>query len=201
MNTNDGAILEAEVALGDASLLEGLLARSAPAAEAPASSAPSGPATTVQGSAGHGLRNNMGGFGTIIGEVKGVVGPGLALVDFAGNPQSEPLPARVACPVALVDVGREAALVFENGDPRRPIILGLLQPAVPAAAGETVPQPVSVTVDGEQVTLTAKSEIVLRCGKASITLTRAGKVLIRGAYLLSRSSGVNRIKGGSVQIN
>ena len=30
---------------------------------------------------------------------------------------------------------------------------------------------------------------------------RAGKVLIRGAYLLSRSSGVNRIKGGSVQIN
>ena len=28
-----------------------------------------------------------------------------------------------------------------------------------------------------------------------------GKVLIRGTYLLSRSSGVNRIKGGSVQIN
>ena len=48
---------------------------------------------------------------------------------------------------------------------------------------------------------TAESEIVLRCGEASITLTRAGKVLIRGTYLLSRSSGVNRIKGGSVQIN
>ena len=32
-------------------------------------------------------------------------------------------------------------------------------------------------------------------------LTRAGKVLIQGAYLLSRSTGVNRIKGGSVQIN
>ena len=49
--------------------------------------------------------------------------------------------------------------------------------------------------------LTAEHEIVLRCGKASLTLTRAGKVLIRGTYLLSRSSGVNRIKGGSVQIN
>ena len=49
--------------------------------------------------------------------------------------------------------------------------------------------------------LKAQQEIVLECGKASITLTRAGKVLIRGAYLLSRSSGVNRIKGGSVQIN
>ena len=28
------------------------------------------------------------------------------------------------------------------------------------------------------------SEIVLRCGEASITLTKAGKVLIRGDYLL-----------------
>jgi uncharacterized protein (DUF2345 family) len=56
-------------------------------------------------------------------------------------------------------------------------------------------------VDGEQVVIEGKKEIVLKCGKSSITLTRAGKVLIRGAYVLSRSSGVNRIKGGSVQVN
>ena len=31
--------------------------------------------------------------------------------------------------------------------------------------------------------------------------TKAGKVILGGAYVLSRSSGVNRIKGGSVQIN
>ena len=49
--------------------------------------------------------------------------------------------------------------------------------------------------------ITAEKEIVLKCGKASITLTKAGKVIIRGTYLLNRSSGVNRIKGGSVQIN
>ncbi|XXT19888.1 hypothetical protein WME94_57670 [Sorangium sp. So ce429] len=30
---------------------------------------------------------------------------------------------------------------------------------------------------------------------------RAGKILIRGEYLLVRASGVNRIQGGSVQIN
>ena len=58
-----------------------------------------------------------------------------------------------------------------------------------------------VTVDGKRVSFNAEEEIVLRCGKASITLTKAGKVIIRGAYLLNRSSGVNRIKGGSVQIN
>ena len=52
-----------------------------------------------------------------------------------------------------------------------------------------------------RLTLAAEKEIVLTCGKSSITLTRAGKVLIRGAYISSRSSGAHRIKGGSVQIN
>jgi hypothetical protein len=42
---------------------------------------------------------------------------------------------------------------------------------------------------------------VLQCGKASITLTKAGKVLIQGSYVSSRSTGVNRVKGGSVQLN
>ena len=64
------------------------------------------------------------------------------------------------------------------------------------------PEPVaSVQLDDQRLELRAEREIVLRCGKASITLTRAGKVIIQGAYLSSRSSGVNRIKGGSVQIN
>jgi hypothetical protein len=58
-----------------------------------------------------------------------------------------------------------------------------------------------IEVDGERIVFRADRELVLRCGEASITLTRAGKVIIRGTYLLSRSSGVNRIKGGSVQIN
>ncbi len=43
--------------------------------------------------------------------------------------------------------------------------------------------------------VSAKDELVLRCGKASITLTRAGKVLIQGSYVSSRSTGVNRVKG------
>jgi len=63
------------------------------------------------------------------------------------------------------------------------------------------PGHVEVDADGERLVVTAKEQIVLRCGKASITLTKAGKVLIQGAYVSSRSSGVNRIKGGSVQLN
>ena len=53
----------------------------------------------------------------------------------------------------------------------------------------------------DRLELVARREIVLRCGNASITLTRAGKIILRGTYVLSRSSGVNKIKGGSVQIN
>ena len=49
--------------------------------------------------------------------------------------------------------------------------------------------------------VSAKEQLVLRCGKASITLTKAGKVMIQGSYVLSRSTGVNRVKGGSVQLN
>jgi len=72
------------------------------------------------------------------------------------------------------------------------VVLGVL--AVGAASGEA-------QVDGRKLTLTGEEEVTLKCGKASITLTSAGKVLIKGEYVLSRSSGVNRIKGGAVQIN
>ena len=61
--------------------------------------------------------------------------------------------------------------------------------------------PKDAVIDGKQITFDAEEQIVLRCGKSSITLTKKGKVIIRGAYLLNRSTGVNHIKGGSVKIN
>jgi uncharacterized protein (DUF2345 family) len=60
---------------------------------------------------------------------------------------------------------------------------------------------VQLDSDGQRMLVSAKKELTLRCGKASITLTEAGKVLIQGSYVSSRSTGVNRIKGGSVQLN
>jgi hypothetical protein len=60
---------------------------------------------------------------------------------------------------------------------------------------------VQVVLDGERLLLEAEREIVLQCGKASITLTREGKVVIRGADLLEASTGRHRIKGGTVEIN
>jgi Domain of unknown function (DUF6484) len=118
---------------------------------------------------------------------------GAPRVTFPGNPLRRPVSARSTVALDAADVGRDVAVSFEQGDPSHPIILGKLWHPEPAT--------VQATVDNERLVLTAEKEIVLQCGASSITLTRAGKVLIRGAYLLSRSSGVNRIKGGSVQIN
>jgi len=60
---------------------------------------------------------------------------------------------------------------------------------------------VEVKVDGKRLQITAHDELVLQCGKASITLRRNGRLIIRGAYVESRSSGTHRIKGGAVLIN
>ncbi len=149
--------------------------------------------------------------GVRLGKIVSVDEGRRVLVDFPGNMQG-PVPARFTNSIKLktlnqaASAGQEVLLVFENNDPELPIIIDTIHYLLddisePPAITLEAEKPEDVVVDGRRVTFDAKEEIVLRCGKASITLTRAGKVLIRGAYLLSRSSGVNRIKGGSVQIN
>ena len=71
----------------------------------------------------------------------------------------------------------------------------------PGWPSDATPPQLEVDSDGQRITVSAREQLVLRCGEASITLTKAGKVLIEGTYVSSRSSGVNRIKGGSVQLN
>jgi hypothetical protein len=133
----------------------------------------------------------------IVGRIAAILESGAPLVDFPGNESGNLISARSLVALNTADAGRDVALTFEGGDQSLPIIMGVVQTSPPAAGT----RPVEVRLDDDSLTLSAKREIVLQCGKSSITLTSAGKVLIRGAYLLSRSSGVNRIKGGSVQIN
>jgi hypothetical protein len=56
-------------------------------------------------------------------------------------------------------------------------------------------------VDDGQLVLKAHNELVLPRREASITLTRTGKLRIRGSYDLSRSSGMNHIQGGAMEID
>jgi len=139
-------------------------------------------------------------LGMLLGKVVGLDPSGLPLVAFSVFHEPHCVLARSTCPIAQSEIGREVVLGFESDDASKPLVLGLLSSPSPEQP-QPKPQSVEVHLDGKQLTLSAQNEIVLRCGKASITLTRAGKVLINGEYLLSRSNGVNRIKGGSVQIN
>jgi hypothetical protein len=145
--------------------------------------------------------------GVVIGTLTALPRPTEPTVDFAANTSRDFLPARSTAVLSSHDVGREVAILFEGGDPQKPIVIGLMnessadQIGAPRSGDSLRATTRNLEVDGERMVLTAQNEIVLRCGKASITLTRAGKIVIRGTHLVSRSSGMNRIKGGSVQIN
>jgi hypothetical protein len=149
--------------------------------------------------------------GVRVGRIANIDEEGRVSVDYAGN-SFGPIGARFTSSVKLQALRRAALsnqdvlLVFEFNDPLRPIIIDTISSildeiAKPEDIDLKVDKPKDVTINGEKITFDAKEKVVIKCGKGSITLTRAGKVLIRGAYLLNRSSGVNRIRGGSVQIN
>lgn len=154
--------------------------------------------------------NSCQSEGPRIGTITSIAADGRILVDFPGNSLG-PVPARLTTSAKgrlreSSPVGRDVLLVFEGRDPCRPVIIDTLYSIIDEitdqpADGIEGQAPEEVSVDRKRIVIDAEKEIVLRCGDASITLTSAGKVLIRGNYLLSRSAGANRIRGGSVQIN
>jgi hypothetical protein len=151
--------------------------------------------------------NPAGTGGLLIGVLTGIAAQGQGLVAFDTHSVDTPVIGRTIVPLTSQDVGRQVCLMFEQGDLTKPVILGLLHIGVDQASVNikqhdmAKPHPIEAKIDGERIVLEGHKEIVLTCGKASITLTQDGKVLIRGTYLSSRSSGPNLIKGGSVQLN
>ena len=125
------------------------------------------------------------------------------VVDFEGNPRG-PTRARVSTTSPGVRsgwpaaVGQDVVLLVDPRPSRPPVLLGLLRPFDAPAPGDGE---LDAHVDGRRIELEGRDEIVLRCGEASITLRRNGRILIRGVEVETRARGVNRIKGGSVAIN
>jgi|WetSurMetagenome_2_1015567.scaffolds.fasta_scaffold91849_2 hypothetical protein len=149
--------------------------------------------------------------GMRIGRIVQMNDSGQFLVDFPGN-QSGALVARVtsAAHVAFSrkgnPIGREVLLAFENNDPQNPIIVDAMYSLLEEISEQSTvvleaEAPQDAIIDGKRILFDAGEEIILQCGKARITLTRAGKILIQGEYVLSSSKGANKIKGGSIQLN
>jgi len=146
---------------------------------------------------------------------------GQPLVDFPLNPNKSPITAITTLVLKAHHVSRQVALLFNKADLSQPIVIGLIHSPLQAMLDNFQQNQEStsnikeskqvelaanldadnVSVDGKTITFEAKDKMVFKCGQSSITLTKEGKVLIRGKYLLNRSSGVNRIMGGSVQVN
>ncbi len=129
----------------------------------------------------------------IIGQFRGWTDDGTLSVEHGGETYS----SRTLAELGASDVGCEVALLFSSCS-NVPVVLGKLnaepKPLVPTFL-------VELDGDPQPVDLTAQDQLTLRCGKASITLTKEGKIILRGTYISSRSSGPNRIKGGSVHLN
>jgi hypothetical protein len=136
-------------------------------------------------------------IGIVVGFADGGATP---LVTYPDQPMPGALRARATLDLHAAHIGKSAVLMFEDSDPSRPIVLGCLHEAHSNVLPGVTSQ-VDVDADGQRLVVSARDQIVLRCGKASITLTKEGKVIVQGAYVSNRSSGVLRIKGGSVHIN
>ena len=160
--------------------------------------------------------------GVVVAVLEGVAPDGQPLISWEG--QHEPQPAYAVvwmgqhAPDWQACKGLRAVIAFEQGDEARPILLGLLDtpPAstqTPQLAVEPQPEqqdsnpaPPLVEPDAQAPSpdilhLESDKELVLQCGKAKIALRADGRVTILGGHVVSRSTGVNKIKGGSVHIN
>jgi hypothetical protein len=139
--------------------------------------------------------------GVVLGMVVGFADHGATpLVSYRNQPGTAALRARATVDVRPTHIGRPAVLMFDGSDPHRPIIVGCVRDPVATGLPEVSGQ-IEVEADGERLIVSARDRIVLRCGRASITLTKEGKLILQGDYVSSQSSGVVRIKGGAVHIN
>ncbi|TIT01896.1 DUF6484 domain-containing protein [Mesorhizobium sp.] len=120
---------------------------------------------------------------------------GLPLVVFTGNPQETAVSARSLTELNSAMIGAEVALLFQEGNPLRPLIVGRI---VEPARKSSTPH---VVRDGETVQIVGEERIELRCGKATIVMEKDGHITIRGTYLTSHASAANRIRGGSINLN
>jgi hypothetical protein len=145
--------------------------------------------------------------GVAIGTLADISPTGEPLVSLSADAPAVLVEARSTIRFDRGHIGRGVVLAFEGNRVERPIILGVLEPARVHAVAECcsvldeTTDRVTLSVDGHRVVVSAQDEIILRCGAASITLTKAGKVVIRGHYVSNNATGVNRITGGSIELN
>jgi hypothetical protein len=145
-------------------------------------------------------------FGIVVGQVQAIFPDGRVRLQL---PQLAiaAVDARVACAPEGLAPGAAVAVMFEQGDVNRALVIGPMYagPAVAAAVADEAGVDVTETSQAQpeyaRIVIEAGEELELRCGEAAIVLTADGRILQRGTYISSHASATQRIRGGSVQIN
>jgi len=169
------------------------------------SSAPSSNELTRQGS-------------LLVGKVVSINDHGNPMIAYDETTKSKPVEALTTVPLNRDAIGKDIAISFAQNNGCMAIVMGVIRRPLddvlalqseqpeegkginPAKTDEPTGMP-EVIVDGNKLELSAPEEITLRCGKASITLNKNGKILIKGEHMLNRVSGSYKIKSGSIQLN
>lgn len=147
--------------------------------------------------------------GVVIGKLVGLTDQLEPLVAFDLESTQSPLVALSVVPINEENIGVEVVLSFAGNRDGSPVLMGVVQsrldvqdiPVEKEDASATEMLNPELLINGEKINISAAKEITLQCGKSSITLNKSGKILIKGEHILSRASGANRVRGGSIQLN
>jgi hypothetical protein len=138
----------------------------------------------------------------VVGELLALLDGGrVPLVTHPGHVGHAGLRARATLDLHGRHVGHPVVLVFQDGDPCKPIVIGVLHEPDDPTRWPLRDEPHQVEVDGERLVVTARGELVLRCGRSQITLRADGHVEIKGETVVSQAAAANRVRGGSVELN
>ena len=145
-------------------------------------------------------------FGIVVGQVQAIFPDGRVRLQLPQLAIAS-VNARVACAPDGLLPGAAVAVMFEQGDVNRALVIGPMYagPAVAAAVADEAGVDVTETSQAQpeyaRIVIEAGEELELRCGESAIVLTADGRILQRGTYISSHASATQRIRGGSVQIN
>lgn len=146
------------------------------------------------------------GAETLQGHLQGVDAEGRILFVPEDGSRS-PLPVTIGVSLsdaALVKAARSGAralVLRASGAADRWVLVALLRERVSASARDAEPGKLELTVDGETVRIEADQQLELRCGRSKLLLRRDGRVVLSGSYVISKSTGPNKLKGATIALN
>lgn len=138
-----------------------------------------------------------------IGVIASISDDGQVLVTCDLNQQPTPALSTqfFAEPQSLV--GEQVLLAFVDNDLLQPVIVGLLSQSVSneLLIHNSTKHQKKLHISVEDFALNATKNIDINVGHSSLLLDRFGKIVLKGKNLISRATGKNKIKGGSISLN